>query len=83
MEPIEGVDLKKLVEQCKTEFDKEKQIIEINNEVTVVMTTEEVKKYYDSINRSCGRRRRDTGKETPEQFKKRNWLERKRKWMRP
>lgn len=73
MEPIEGVDLKELVEQCKIDFDKEKQIIEINKKVTVVMTPEEAKEHYNSLLHHTGRRR-----EMNEEYYK----ERQR-WVRP
>jgi hypothetical protein len=63
MYPIEGVDLRELVEQCKVDFDNEKQIIEINKKVTVVMTASEAKEHYNSLLRHTGRSRKKTGKE--------------------
>lgn len=57
MNEIEGIDLKQLVEECEVEFEKEKQIIEINKKITVVMTPEEAKEHYDSLLRHTGRRR--------------------------
>jgi len=56
MEPIEGIDLKELVKQCKVEFDEEKQYVEIDKKI-IVLTSREVIEHLESLERRLHHKR--------------------------